>query len=157
MILSCEVHGADIQDRDGAKDVLTKAKAKYPTIIKFFADGGYAGVLQNWCFLTLRALLAIARKIVDQVGFKVIPKRWIVERTFGWFNNFRRMSKDYEHNPKTSEHIVYINMIAVMLKRRDRSGKKLKKSVELGERVEVLEPGGGKDRFSSLDKSFTPV
>jgi putative transposase len=117
LILSCEVHGADIQDRDGAKDVLTKAKAKYPTIIKFFSDGGYAGVLQNWCFLTLRALLAIARKIVDQVGFKVIPKRWIVERTFGWFNNFRRMSKDYEHNPKTSEHIVYINMIAVMLKR----------------------------------------
>ena len=109
------MHGADIQDRDGAKNVLAKAKAKYP--VKFFADGGYSGALQNWCFLTLGTLLAIARKIVDQVGFKVIPKRWIVERTFGWFNNFRRMSKDYEHNHKTSEHILYINMITIMLKR----------------------------------------
>lgn len=108
MVLSCEVHGADVQDRDGAKDVLAKAKTKYPTIVKFFADGGHAGALQIWCFLTLGTLLAIAHKIVD-VGFKVIPKRWIVERTFAWFNNFRRMSKDYEHNPKTSEHIVYIN------------------------------------------------
>jgi len=54
MVLSCEVQGADVQDRDGAKDVLTKAKAKYPTIVKFFADGGYAGALQIWCFLTLR-------------------------------------------------------------------------------------------------------
>jgi len=67
-------------------------------------------------FLTLKTLLAIAHKIVD-IGFKAIPKRWIVERTFGWFNNFRRMSKNYEHNPKTSEHIIYINMIAIMLKR----------------------------------------
>jgi hypothetical protein len=108
MVLSCEVHSAGIQDRDGAKDVLGKAKVKYPTIIKFFADGGYAGALQIWCFLTLKTLLTIAHKIVD-IGFKVIPKHWIVERTFGWFNNFRRMSKDYEHNHKTSEHIVYIN------------------------------------------------
>ena len=94
---------------DGAKAVLAQAKTKYPTIVKFFADGGYAGALQIWCFLTLKTLLAIAHKIVD-IGFKAIPKRWIVERTFGWFNNFRRMSKDYEH-------IVYINMIAIMLKR----------------------------------------
>ncbi len=52
-MLSCEVHAGDIQDRDGAKDVLIKAKEKYPTIVKFFADGGYAGTLQIWCFLTL--------------------------------------------------------------------------------------------------------
>ena len=74
---------------------VTPAKV-YPTIVKFFADGGYAGALQIWCFLTLGTLLAIARKIVDQVGFKVIPKRWIVERTFAWFNNFRRI--DFLHN-----------------------------------------------------------
>ena len=105
-----------IQDRDEAKDILTKAKVKYPTIVKFFADGGYAGALQIWCFLTLKTLLAIAHKIVD-VGFKVIPKRWIVERTFAWFNNFRLMSKGYEHNPKTSEHIIYINIITIMITR----------------------------------------
>jgi len=67
-------------------------------------------------FLTLKTLLAITHKIVDQVVFKVIPKRWIVERTFAWFNNFRSMSKDYEHNPKTSEHIVYINMYTELKK-----------------------------------------
>ncbi|WP_395477750.1 transposase [Rickettsia endosymbiont of Pantilius tunicatus] len=117
LVLSCEVHSAGIQDRDGAKNVIIKAKAKYPSIIKFFADSGYAGASQIWCFLTVRALLTISRKIVDQVGFKVIPKRWIVERTFGWLNNFRRMSKDYEHNYKTSEHIIYINMITLMLKK----------------------------------------
>lgn len=111
------MHSASIQDRDGAKDVLIKAKHQYPAIVKFFADGGYAGALQNWCFLTLGALLAISRKIVDQVGFQVIPKRWIVERTFAWLNNFRRMSKDYEHNPKTSENIIYINMISLMLRK----------------------------------------
>ncbi|WP_395477761.1 transposase [Rickettsia endosymbiont of Pantilius tunicatus] len=83
MVLSCEVHSAGIQDRDGTKNVIIKAKAKYPSIIKFFADSGYAGASQIWCFLTVRALLTISRKIVDQVGFKVIPKRWIVERTFG--------------------------------------------------------------------------
>lgn len=109
------MHSASLQDRDGAKAVLTQTKAKYTTIVKFFA-GGYAGALQIWCFLTLKTLLTIGHKIVD-IGFKVIPKRWIVELTFSWFNNFRRMSKDYEHNPKTSEHIVYINMIAIMLKR----------------------------------------
>lgn len=70
MVLSCEVHVSDVQDRDGAKDVLAKAKAKYPTIVKFFADGGYAGALQIWCFLTLKTLLAIAHKIVD-VGLRL--------------------------------------------------------------------------------------
>ena len=108
---------AAIQDRDGSKEVLAKTKNKYPSLLKLFADGGYAGALQNWCLLTLGVLLSIARKIVDQIGFKVIPKRWIVERTFGWLNNFRRMSKDYEHNPKTSENIIYINMISIMLKK----------------------------------------
>lgn len=68
-------------------------------------------------FLTLRTLLTLTRKIVEQVGFKVIRKRWIVERTFGWFNNLKRMSKYYEHNPKISEYFVYINMITIMLKR----------------------------------------
>ena len=111
------MHSADIQDRDGAKSVLKNTKTKHPSIVKFFADGGYAGALQNWCFLHVRVLLAIARKIVDQVGFKVIPKRWIVERTFAWLNNFRQMSKDYEHNPSTSEHIIYINIITIMLKK----------------------------------------
>lgn len=117
LVLGCEVHSAAIQDREGGKEVLAKTKNKYPTLLKFFADGGYAGTLQNWCLLTLGVLLSIARKIVDQIGFKVIPKRWIVERTFGWLNNFRRMSKDYEHNPKTSENIIYINMISIMLKK----------------------------------------
>jgi putative transposase len=59
-------------------------------------------------------LLTITKKIVD-TGFQVIPKRWIVERTFAWLSNFRRMSKDYEHSPLTSKTNIFFNMITVML------------------------------------------
>ena len=91
-----------------------EAKAKYSTIQRFFADQAYGGALQNKCFLKTGALLSIAKRIVDK-GFKVILKRWIVERTFAWLAHFRRMSKDYEHSPQTSRHTILINMITIIL------------------------------------------
>jgi hypothetical protein len=69
------------RDRDGALNLFTQAKQKAPTLHKFFADQGYTGKLQNRCALETECLLTIAKKLVD-TGFKVIPKRWIVERTF---------------------------------------------------------------------------
>lgn len=110
-----EVHSASIQDRDGALDLFVQAKKKTPTLQKFFADQGYTGTLQNRCFLKTGCLLTIAKKASDAVGFHVIPKRWIVERTFAWLSNFRRMSKDYEHSPQTSETNIFFNMTTVML------------------------------------------
>ncbi|GFY65284.1 IS5 family transposase [Trichonephila inaurata madagascariensis] len=104
LVIAAEVHSASIQDRDSALNLFAQAKCKVPTLRKFFADQGYIGKLQNRCLLETGCLLTIAKKIVD-TGFQVIPKRWIVERTFAWLSNFRRMSKDYEHSPLTSKPI----------------------------------------------------
>ncbi|GFY65466.1 IS5 family transposase [Trichonephila inaurata madagascariensis] len=114
LVIAAEVHSASIQDRDSALNLFAQAKCKVPTLRKFFADQGYIGKLQNRCLLETGCLLTIAKKIVD-TGFQVIPKRWIVERTFAWLSNFRRMSKDYEHSPLTSKTNIFFNMITIML------------------------------------------
>ncbi|WP_341810839.1 IS5 family transposase [Wolbachia endosymbiont (group A) of Nomada ferruginata] len=114
LVITAEVHSASIQDRDGATNLFIQAKCKAPTLRKFFADQGYKGKLQNRCLLETGCLLTITKKLVD-TGFQVIPKRWIVERTFAWLSNFRRMSKDYEHSPLTSKNNILFNMITSML------------------------------------------
>ena len=115
LVIAAEVHSASIQDRDSALDLFAQAKQKTPTLQKFFADQGYSGALQNNCFLKTGCLLTIAKKASDAIGFQVIPKRWIVERTFAWLSNFRRMSKDYEHSPLTSKTNIFFDMITIML------------------------------------------
>ncbi len=115
LIIAADVHSASVQDRDGALNLFTQAKYKAPTLRKFFADQGYIGKLQNRCLLETGCLLTITKKAVDITGFQVIPKRWIVERTFAWLSNFRCMSKDYEHSPLTSKTNIFFNMITSML------------------------------------------
>nr|WP_218937022.1 IS5 family transposase [Wolbachia endosymbiont of Carposina sasakii] len=115
LIITADVHSAGIQDRDGALNLFTQAKRKAPTLQRFLADQGYIGKLQNYCLLKTGCLLTITKKAADAVGFQVIPKRWIVERTFAWLSNFRRMSKDYEHSPLTSKTNISFNMITIML------------------------------------------
>ena len=116
LVIAADVHSASVQDRDGALPVLRQAKAKYRSIMRYFADQGYSGKLQTKCFLETKCLLSIVKRR-NQDGFKVLPKRWIVERTFGWLNNYRRMSKDYEHSRLSSLNNIYINMIGIMLGR----------------------------------------
>ncbi|KAK0167664.1 hypothetical protein PV328_012462, partial [Microctonus aethiopoides] len=65
------VHSASVQDRDGAKDSLVKAKDKYPSIERFFADGGYSGNLQNWCFLNTKSLLSVVKRKAEK--FEILP------------------------------------------------------------------------------------
>lgn len=96
-------------------NLFVQAKKKAPTLQRFFADQGYTGDLQNQCLLSTGCLLTIAKKSPDAEGFQVIRKRWIVERTFAWLSNFRRMSKDYEHSPLTSRNNIFFNMITIML------------------------------------------
>ena len=115
LILGIEVHSASKQDRDGAKNLLLKTKEKYPTIAKFFADGGYSGSLQTWCYLNAKALLSIVKRATKK--FEILPIRWIVERTFGWMNNFRRLSKHYEHTCVSAKTQIEISMIKLMLNR----------------------------------------
>ncbi len=97
--------------------MFVKAAALFPTISLVWADGGYAGQLiewlQAWCGWTLE----IVRKLAEQVGFQVLPRRWVVERTFAWLGLARRLSKDYEELPENSEAMIQIRMIRLMLQR----------------------------------------
>lgn len=117
MLLEVVVHPADIQDRDGAKLVLKKIKKWFKRLELIWADGGYAGKLIGWTKRYCKLTLEIVKRNTDLKGFHILPKRWIVERTFGWFGRYRRLSKDYEYHPDTSENMIYIAMINLMVKR----------------------------------------
>ncbi len=109
------VHSAAIQDRDGAKLLFFKAATLFPTIKLVWADGGYAGKLVDWLLRWCGWSLQIVQKLGEQVGFQVLPKRWIVERTFAWLGHARRLSKDYEELVENSEAMIQIAMIQLML------------------------------------------
>jgi putative transposase len=111
------VHSAAIQDRDGAKLLFFKAATLFPTISLVWADGGYAGKLIEWLDHWCGWILEIVRKLGDHAGFQLLPKRWIVERTFAWLGHSRRLSKDYEELVENSEAMIQISMIRLMLQR----------------------------------------
>ncbi len=81
------------------------------------ADGGYKTTFIAWFWTTYQWVVEIVKRNSDVQGFEVLPKRWIVERTFGWFNLYRRLSKDYEYHTTSSEAMIYIASIRIMLKR----------------------------------------
>jgi len=109
----------DIQERDGGRFVLAAVPAlkdRFPRLQLIGADGGFAGQLEEWVATVCQWMLAIVRKVKAK-GFEVLPHRWIVERTFGWFGNFRRLDKDYEVNPVHSQATLYWAMTQVMVRR----------------------------------------
>lgn len=120
LLLMVVVHSAAIQDRDGAKLVMEKVAGKFPRLELIWADGGYAGKLIDWVKATCKWVLEIVKRSDDTKGFKVLPHRWIVERTFGWFGRYRRLSKDYEGLPGSSEAMIYGAMIHLMVRRLER-------------------------------------
>jgi putative transposase len=89
LLLMVVVHSAAIQDRDGAKLVLEKATGKFPRLELIWEDGGYAGKLIDWVKATCKWVLEIVKRSDDTKEFKVLPHRWVVERTFGWFGRYR--------------------------------------------------------------------
>jgi putative transposase len=114
------VHSAGIQDRDGARKVFEAMGGAFGRLRRVWADGGYAGRLAAWVNAlkgTWKLVLEIVLRKEDAVGFEVIRKRWIVERTFGWLGNSRRLSKDYEFLPENSEAMIRLSMIHLMLDR----------------------------------------
>ena len=117
LILMVVVHPANIQDRDGAKLLLAKAKGLFPRLRLLWADGGYAGQLIGWVQDTCGWVLEIIKRSDTVKGFKLLPRRWVVERTFGWLGRYRRLSKDYERLPKSSEAMVYWAMTRLMARR----------------------------------------
>src|SRR5215472_14790585 len=111
------VHSAGIQDRDGAKPVLTALVARFPGLQLLWADGGYAGKLVTWVATVLERTLVIVKRPQHPRGFQVVQWRWSVERPFGWLNRSRRLSKDCAAWPETTEAWVRIAMSQLMVRR----------------------------------------
>jgi putative transposase len=112
------VHAADLQDRDGAKLLLEALPPMLRLRLgKLWADGGYRGTLIEWCWQQMKIVLEIVSPPPTQQGFVVLPKRWLVERTFAWLGNYRRLSKDYEKGIPASEGMIYLASIHLLLNR----------------------------------------
>ena len=120
LLMRVVVTSGAVQDRDGAKLVL-EGLAENKDLIKrlelIWADGGYRGALVAWVEETFGWKLEIVEKQEGQIGFQILPKRWVVERTFGWLVRQRRLARDYERLPETSEAFIYIAMIRLMVRR----------------------------------------
>jgi len=120
LLLAVLVTEADVQDRDGAKRLLARLARSFSRLVCIWADGGYAGQLVEWLW-ALRARrkirLELVKRAQGQRGFAVLPKRWIVERTFAWLLKWRRLRSDYERRLAHSEALIQIAMIGLMLRR----------------------------------------
>jgi putative transposase len=117
LLLGVMVHAADIQDADGAGDLLRRLKRLYCWLRAVFVDGIYDRLaVLLVCFLLGLALI-IVRRSAGATGFVVLPRRWVVERTLGWLGRWRRLSKDYEELPEVSEAMIKLAMIRLMLHR----------------------------------------
>ena len=114
------VTAASVQDRDGAIQMLDVLRGQFSRLRLIWADQAYAGDLlaRVWALRPWRKVrLAIVKRPEGVKGFLLLPKRWIVERTFGWFGRYRRLSKDYEYLTQTSEAIIRVAMIHLMVRR----------------------------------------
>src|SRR4051794_19323269 len=118
LLLGVIVHAADVQDADGAGDLLRQLKRLYPWLKVVFADSVYdrlaAALLA--CFL-LGLTLVVIRRLAGTEGFAVVPRRWVAERTLGWLGRWRRLAKEHEELPEVSETMVKLAVIRLMLHR----------------------------------------
>lgn len=112
-LLHVAVHAANQHDTTSAPPVVERAAEKYPRIKAFSADAGYRGTAYDFVQNTLHKTCHISRKIKDT--FAVLPIRWIVERTFAWLGNARRLAKDFEILTATAENFIRITMIKITL------------------------------------------
>ena len=117
LLLIVVVHTANIQDRDGAKLVLEQIKGTFSRLELIWADAGYSGQLVDWVNSVCGWILEIVKRSDDVKGFQVLPRRWVVERTFGWLGRYRRLSKDYEGLTESSQAFIYAAMIHIMIRR----------------------------------------
>jgi putative transposase len=120
LLLIVVVHTANIQDLDGAKIVLEQIKDSFPRLKLIWADAGYSGQLVDWVSSVCGWILEIVKRSDDIKGFQILPRRWVVERTFGWLGRYRRLSKDYEGLTESSQAFIYAAMIHIMVRRLSR-------------------------------------
>ncbi|MCQ9148479.1 MULTISPECIES: IS5 family transposase [Brucella/Ochrobactrum group] len=118
LMVGLVIHSAGIQDRDGAPDVLKTILKRWPWLRHIFADGGYAGPkLKNRLEKVGKFTLEIVKRSDHAEGFKLLPRRWVVERTFAWLGRCRRLAKDFEKTVASAEAWVYIANIRLLTRR----------------------------------------
>lgn len=117
LLLVVVVTAASMQDRDGAVRLLAAVGQRFSTISLVWADGGYAGRLADWGKSVLALTVQIIKRTDDTSGFKVLPRRWVVERTFGWMLRYRRLVRDYERRPQHHEAMVLWVNVAIMTRK----------------------------------------
>lgn len=117
LLLAVVVHAANIHDSQSAYGVISLLKGRFLRLKKIFADGGYRGELIEKIMKSFGWVLDIVLRSDSSKNFEVLPKRWVVERTFAWFESYRRLSKDYEFNTDTSEAMIQLSMTKLMLNR----------------------------------------
>ena len=118
LLVGAEVHPADIQDRDGAALVIEAIHQLFPWLRHLFADSVYNGAnlhaaltkFGNWT-------IEIVKRAADAIGFELLPRRWVVERTFAWLNRNRRLAKDFEASIASAKVWVYIASLQLLVRR----------------------------------------
>ena len=117
LLLAVLVHAADVHESQTAPFVLKRLLGKVPRLRIIFADQGYVGTPAGLVWRVFGWLWHVVRRDPEQRGFVVLKKRWVVERTFSWFESYRRLSKDYEFAVDTSEAMIELAMVRLMLNR----------------------------------------
>lgn len=121
LILMVVVTAANVSDPQGARLIFSRLQQwpeRMTRLVRIWVDGTYAGkAFMEWTMDTYQWILETIKRSDTMKGFVVLPKRWVVERTFGWLNWSRRLSKDYEILPETSETFIYIAMIRILVRR----------------------------------------
>ena len=118
LLVGAIVHGADIQDRDGAPVLLAAIRSGFPWLRHIFADGGYAGAKLRGALARLGSwTLEIIKRSDAARGFELLPRRWVVERTFAWLGRNRRLAKDFEATIASAETWLYIASVQLIVRR----------------------------------------
>ncbi|WP_329059294.1 IS5 family transposase [Streptomyces sp. NBC_01453] len=117
LILMVLVTAADVTDRHAARAMLPRLRTRFRKITLVWADGGYTGALVDWAMEKLQLTLQIVKRSDDMQGFVVLPRRWVVERTLGWLLRTRRLARDYETRPDSSEAFIYFSQTMLMARR----------------------------------------
>jgi putative transposase len=114
LLLGVAVHAADVQDADGAGDLLGRLKRLYPWLEAAFADSAYDRLAVLPACFRLGLTLIIVRRIAGSTGFVLLPRRWVVERTLGWLGRWRRLARAYEELPEVEEAMIKLAVIRLM-------------------------------------------
>ncbi len=117
LLLCVSITAASVQDRDGAVPVMLEASREYPTLQRMWVDGAYKGAVIDQAREAVDYEIEVVKRNDDVRGFAVVPKRWLGERTYGWLNRFRLLSKEYERTTESSRAGVLHAMSTLMLRR----------------------------------------